>query len=186
VFSGQPDNILRPLRQIISSVNGSFPYEDIVEEFKGKPKSFLFNEDEIENLFDYAYGNRYTFAALALLYPTLDFRNKFHVDHIHPKSAFTEKRLRRRGIPENQIQFYMENFNHLANLQLLEGTPNQEKNDNEFYDWLASKYPKQQDQRDFLRKNLIPDDDLDFEDFKSFIRNRRELLMNQYKTLLSK
>jgi uncharacterized protein with ParB-like and HNH nuclease domain len=186
VFGGQPDSVLRPLRQIISSANSSFPFQDIVNEFKGKPKSFLFNDDEIDNLFDYPYGNRYTFAALALLYPTLDFRNKFHVDHIHPRSAFTDKRLRKRGVPETQIQFYKDNFNYLANLQLLEGTPNQEKNDKDFDEWLTGKFPKEQDRRDFLRRNLIADGSIDFKEFKKFIGKRRELMVEQYKALFTK
>ncbi|MCI0618109.1 DUF262 domain-containing protein, partial [bacterium] len=99
IFGGQPDNILRPLRQIIGNHYQSFPLQQIIDEFRGNLKSFVFNRDEIENLFDYPHGYRYTFPALALLYPSLDFRNKFHIDHIYPKSFFTEKRLRKKGIP---------------------------------------------------------------------------------------
>jgi hypothetical protein len=96
---------------------------------KGKPKSIEFNDDEITNLFFYKYGQKQTFSVLALLYPTLDFRNKFHQDHIFPKSFFTDKKLNKKGIEDGKIEFYLNNFNYLANLQLLEGIPNQEKSD---------------------------------------------------------
>ncbi len=184
IFSGQPDNVLRPLRQVISKKHDSFPLNAIVDQFRGKTKSFVFNRDEIENLFDYAYGNRYTFPALALLYPTFDFRNKFHVDHIHPKSAFTEKRLKKRGIPDSQIEFYMENYNYLANLQLLEGVPNQEKSDTDFKKWIVGSRPKDQERRDFLARNLIPNIDLDFANFKQFVNKRREAMTEKYMELL--
>jgi len=186
IFSGQPDNVLRPLRQIISKNHSSFPLDTIITQFKGKPKSFGFNNDEVDNLFEYPYGSRYTFPALALLYPTFDFRNKFHVDHIHPKSLFTEKRLKKSGISDLQIPMFMENFNFLANLQLLEGTPNQEKNDTEFDKWVLSKYSKPQEQRDYFIKNFIPDIDIELKNFKLFIKKRREIMTDQYRTLLVK
>ncbi len=36
-FSGTPDNVLRPLRQILDKNHDTFPFELIVDEFKGKP-----------------------------------------------------------------------------------------------------------------------------------------------------
>jgi uncharacterized protein with ParB-like and HNH nuclease domain len=186
MFSGQPDNILRPLRKVIGTAKNSFPVEEIVEEFRGKPKSFVFNPDEIENLFEYQYGKAYTFTALALLYPSLDFRNKFHVDHIHPKSFFTTKKLNKMRIPETKCPFYVDNFNKLANLQLLEGTPNQEKNDSDFKKWLFKTYPDDQDRRSFMGKNFIPSIDLGFDNFEEFIKARRRKMKEVYSQLLIK
>jgi hypothetical protein len=186
MFSGQPDNILRPLRKVIGTATNSFPVEEIVEEFRGKPKSFVFNPDEIENLFEYQYGKAYTFTALALLYPSLDFRNKFHVDHIHPKSFFTSKKLTKMKLPETKCPFYIDNFNKVANLQLLEGTPNQEKNDSDFKKWLFQTYPDDQDRRSFMGKNFIPSIDLGFDNFEEFIKARRRKMKEVYSQLLIK
>src|SRR5205085_1368544 len=146
-FSGTPDNVLRPVRQVIDKSNDGFPLEQIVEEFRGKPKSITFNSDEIQNLFLYYYGSAYTFSTLAVLYPTLDFRNRFHLDHIHPRSSFKRKSLLKRGVPEDKISFFTGEVDYLANLQLLEGPENIEKRDKDFSVWLHETYPTPQARR---------------------------------------
>lgn len=98
-----------------------------MDSLKGSPKSMTFDDDEIANLLFYQYGQPYTYSALALLYPSLDFRNKFHLDHIFPKRNFTRRRLEALGIPEEKIDFYLDNYNTIVNLQLLEGVHNQER-----------------------------------------------------------
>lgn len=88
-FGGQPDNVLRPMREVINNSSNDFPYDEIVEKLKGTSKSISFNDDEIENLFDYSYGQARLFPVLASIYPSLDFNNKFHQDHIFPKGVDT-------------------------------------------------------------------------------------------------
>ena len=83
--------MLRPLRKIIATNNNEFPLQTIIDGFKGGTKSFTFTDDEIDNLLSYQYGQKHTFSILALLYPNLDFRNKFHLDHIFAKSLFTKE-----------------------------------------------------------------------------------------------
>jgi hypothetical protein len=183
-FSGTPDNVLRPIRQIVDKNHESFPLGEIVEEFRGKPKSLTFNDDEIQTLFDYRYGSAYTFSTLALLYPTLDFRNKFHQDHIFPKSFFTRKRLAKKGIPESKIESYMSEFDYLANLQLLEGVPNIEKSNKDFKEWLDKMYSSPQARRDYMEKHYIPDIDLSLDNFDRFIAERTKLIANRFASLL--
>jgi uncharacterized protein with ParB-like and HNH nuclease domain len=183
-FSGQLDNVLRQIRTIISINSTSFPFDDIVQELKGTNKSFVFNDDEIENLFLNEYGKMHTFSTLALLYPSLDFRNKFHQDHIFPRSFFTKKNLTKKGIDENKIEFYLNNYNCLANLQLLEGTPNMEKSDMDFKEWLLKTYPDEQSRKDYMAKHYIPDVDLIFENFEDFISERKKLMFDKFKSLL--
>lgn len=184
-FSGQPDNVLRRLRQVLLEQNSSFPLTKIVEKLKGGTKSIVFNDDEIENLFYYRYGQSYTFSALALLYPSLDFRNKFHQDHIFPKTLFTNKRLIEEGITEpNKVEFYLNNFNYLANLQLLEGISNQEKSDTDFEEWLYRTCPIEQERKDYMNKHYIPDIDLSFDNFENFVTERKKLMANKFKSLL--
>jgi uncharacterized protein with ParB-like and HNH nuclease domain len=183
-FSGQPDNVLRPLRNIISTNYSSFPLDEIVQELKGTTKSIEFNDDEIENLFLQEYGKNHIFSILALLYPSLDFRNKFNQDHIFPKSSFTKKKLGNNGIDESKIEFYLNNFNCLANLQLLEVIPNNEKSDVDFKQWLLKTYPDEQSRKDYMNKHYIPDIDLGIENFEEFIFKRKELMFNKFKSIL--
>jgi hypothetical protein len=184
VFGGQPDNILRPLRNIISEYSTTFPFEKIIDTFKGSPKTFVFNDDEIDNLFDYQYGQNYTFSTLSLLYPTLDYRNRFHIDHIFPKSFFTKRKLLKRGIKPENIDFYLENYNYLANLQLLEGIPNQEKSDMDFKKWFLKTNKTANEKRDYTVKHLIPDIDLELHNFEKFITKRTELMLDKYRSIL--
>ena len=183
-FSGTPDNVLRPIRQVIDKNRETFPLYEIVDEFRGKPKSITFNDDEIQTLFDYKYGSAYTFSTLALLYPTLDFRNKFHLDHIFPKSAFGRRRLAKRGIPEEKIDTFVQEYDYLANLQLIEGIPNIEKSNKDFKEWLYEKYPTPQARRDYMEKHYIPDVDLSLSNFDTFITERVKLIANKFVSLL--
>lgn len=182
-FGGTPDNVLRPIRQILSSNNEGFPIEDIIERLKVTTKSIVFTDDDIDNLFIYKYGN-YTFSILALLYPTLDFRNKFHQDHIFPKKFFTKKRLLKYGISENKIDTYIENVNSLANLQLLEGTLNVEKAGEDFNTWLLDQYPDRISRIDYMEKHCIPDIELSLVNFDRFLIERQTIMKAKYKSFL--
>ena len=61
------------------------------------------------------------------------------------------------GIKTSEHEFYLENFNCLANLQLMEELPNQEKSDTNFNEWLQKSYPDDQDRKVYMNKNFIPD-----------------------------
>jgi len=183
-FGGHADDVLRSMRSAIEQGNGRFPFDAIVESLKGSPKSMTFDEDEIANLLFYQYGQPYTYSALALLYPSLDFRNKFHLDHIFPKRGFTRRRLAALGIPEDKIDFYLENYNTIVNLQLLEGVHNQEKAAQDFKTWLENTYPDPGDRKAYMERHYIPDIDLSLENFEEFVLKRRELLINAFKRLL--
>jgi hypothetical protein len=185
VFGGQPDNVLRPIRDVLRSEAKSFPAEAIREKFKRTTKSLVFTRDDIDALLESRYGQGYSFSVLALLYPTLDFRNTFHIDHIHPRSLFTRPILAKRGITDDDLSFYLENVDMLPNLQLLEGIPNQEKSDAEFKDWLSGKYKDEKAAQSFKEKNYIPDDvELEFCNFRQFFEKRRSLLSNRLMALL--
>lgn len=183
-FSGQPDNVLRPIREVIESSEDGFPFDGIVSKLKGSTKAISFDDDEIDNLFYYQYAQAYTYSVLAFIYPSLDFRNKFHQDHIFPKKLFTRTKLAKRGIDENKMDFYMDNYNCLANLQLLEGVPNQEKSGKDFIDWLKERYPNGNDRNAYMEKHYIPNIDLSLENFKQFTEERKKLIVAAFKNLL--
>ena len=172
------------LRQVLQEENAVFPLEQITEKLKAGTKSIVFTVDEIENLLCYKYGQNYTFSTLALLYPSLDFRNKFHVDHIFPRRLFTRLRLTKRGIPEEKVEFYLDNYNYVGNLQLLEGLPNQEKSGTDFEKWLYEAYPDKTERKEFRKKNFIPDVDLSLNNFEEFFKQREKLIREEFERLL--
>ncbi|TKJ32538.1 hypothetical protein CEE39_05295 [bacterium (candidate division B38) B3_B38] len=185
IFGGHPDSVLKPIREVIKNSTNGFSYTSIIEKLRGTAKSLLFTEDEIKNLLFYKCGQGYTFSVLSLIYPTLDYRNKFHQDHIFPKSFFTSRnKLIRKGIPENKHEFYLKNYNYIGNLQLLEGLPNEEKSNKDFKEWLNFTFPDEQLRKDYHRKHMIPDVDLDFKNFEEFFNKRNELIFNKLKYLI--
>jgi hypothetical protein len=114
----------------------------------------------------------------------LDYRNQFHEDHIFPKTVFTERKLKKIGLSDDKIEFYLNNFNCLANLQLLEGIKNQEKSKIPFDIWIDEKYPKVIDKKAYMERNYIPDISFEVDNFKLFIDKRKELIRKKLKNVL--
>ena len=183
-FSGQPDNVLRPIRKIIKNTDTIFPLDKIVEKFKGTNKSLLFSDEEIENLTYYKYGQGFTFSVLSLLYPHLDYNNQFHIDHIFPKSLFTRAKLRKREFDEEKIGTFIDHLNYIGNLQLLGAIPNIEKKDTEFKIWLDKTFSDNGQQGEFISTHNIPNVDLEFENFIEFFEERKKLLITEFGKIL--
>ncbi|MCB9102302.1 MAG: DUF1524 domain-containing protein, partial [Anaerolineales bacterium] len=104
-------------------------------------------------------------------------------DHIYPRSMFTPRELGKHGIPEDQWEQYEANANSLANLQLLQGLPNQEKSDKEFEAWLQSTNTTRPELDSYYTNHLIPDVDLSFSNFPQFIAEREKLIMQRLAAL---
>jgi len=184
-FGGTADNVLSKIRRVLSENKGEFPLEKIKEEFRGDTKSIIFTNDDLDNLLSYQYGQSYTFSSLAILYPTLDFSNLFHVDHIFPESLFKPKQLKKLEIDETRIPVYIEKVNRLGNLQLLEGQPNEEKS-NKLPDlWIKSTYPSEEERKNYMQKNYIPDIDLGIHNFEKFFDERERLIKEEFKKKIS-
>lgn len=185
-FSGQPDNVLNPITKVIQENSDVFPIDAIVERFKGTNKSLKFTEEDLESLLSYKYNEAYSFSVLSLLYPTLDYRNQFHKDHIHPRSFFKKSELRKKGIPDWQHERFLENADCIGNLQLMEGLPNEEKNNTDFKEWLERTYSNVNERKEVMKKNYIPENvDLSFTNFHKFLDARNKLILEKLRETLS-
>ncbi|MDX2248128.1 MAG: DUF262 domain-containing protein [Bacteroidia bacterium] len=174
-FGGTPDAIYPVMRNLINQHIGRFPLPEIVEHYRGKRKTISFSEDDIESILDIQYGTKRAHSALSLLYASLNFSFKYHQDHIHPKSFFNKRKLAELGIIDDKLkQQFIERFNKLANLQLLQATTNIEKKDKHFDDWLNEQFETETDKGNYLIQNHISaDTSLKFEDFVEFYEKRR-------------
>lgn len=135
----------------------------------------------MDNLLWVEYGEGDALIVLSILYPWADLRNNFHIDHFHPKTKFTKNKLKRCGVPENKIEFCLDNYNYLGNLQLLEEIPNKEKNARLFDKWIMEQFPDPVQRKDYMRKHYIPDVDLSIENFEEFLDERDKLLTTSLK-----
>jgi uncharacterized protein with ParB-like and HNH nuclease domain len=175
-FSGTPDNVLRPIRKVIQENLEGFPYSGILEELKGTPKSMKFDDAELDGLMAYHYDQPYTFSVLSFLYPWLKYDQQFHVDHIFPRAMFTPKELKKRNIPQEKWPLWLDYFNDLANLQLLQGPVNIAKSDEDFETWIGKECPTQDGLAMYKQLHLITDVSLRFEDFPAFLEEREKII----------
>ena len=185
-FSGQPDNVIRPIRDIIrENGNEEFPITRIMDKFKGTNKSIMFTEDDIEEyLLKLKYGKSETLSTLMLLYPSLDFSNKFHEDHMYPKSKFTKSYLRKMGVPEEKLGEYIETVNDISNLQLLPAQINEEKLNTDFDVWFNKEQAFETDKIQYRKIHYLPEMEYTYNNFLEFIAQRRDLLKSRLKDIL--
>lgn len=97
-------------------------------------RDFKIREDDINSYMDKEKG-KYTFYILSLLYPNLKLDQvKFHQDHAHPYNAF--ENLDKDKLTKEQIDRWKILRDTLPNLELLEGSENESKNDMSLTDWI--------------------------------------------------
>jgi hypothetical protein len=184
-FSGQPDNVLRPVRRVIQDNHEQFPFTHILDDLKTTSKAMKFDPAEVDGLLSYRYGQSYTFTVLSLLYTWLKYDQQFHIDHIFPRSMFNENELRKRNIPHDQWYLWLDQVNDLGNLQLLQGQVNMSKSDQEFENWIRGECSTPQDLTAYKQLHLIPDVSLKFEDFPLFLEAREKILREKLADLFN-
>lgn len=97
-------------------------------------RDFKIREDDINSYMDKEKG-KYTFYILSLLYPNLKLDQvKFHQDHAHPYNAF--ENLDKDKLTKEQIDRWKILRDTLPNLELLEGSENESKNNMSLTDWI--------------------------------------------------
>jgi hypothetical protein len=186
-FGGTPDGIYPVMRTLVNDNSGRFPLPEIIAYYRGKRKSISFSDDDVESILDIEYGQKRSYSALTLLYSSLNYSFKYHQDHIHPKSFFNKRKLSSLGVVDDDTKDeYMDKFNSLANLQLLQATENIEKKDKHFKLWLNERYPNETDRMNYLSLNHIANDtSLEFVDFIKFYDKRRATLKAKLMQLLN-
>ena len=186
VFSAKTDTLLNAVRGAIQeSVGSGFPSEAIESTLLGHGISLKFSKDELDLLLHIEYGKRGAFSVLAAAYPALNTHFKFHLDHMFPKSKFTRRKLKAAGVAEADIDFYLESFNSLANLQLLEGVANHAKLDAPYGEWIQPLREKPAEWDQYCAQHLVPKlPDYGISAFRTFFEGRRQLLLDKLKSEL--
>ena len=183
-FSGTSDGVLRDVRKVIANSEVTFPEQQIYDELKGTTKTMSFDADQIDNILDYRYGKQGTFTVLSLIYPWLKYDQHFHLDHIFPRSMFTEKTMEEKGIPGAEWHRWLDHKDDLGNLQLLQGLVNQNKSDQDFESWLRETHAVPADLQLYCKEHFIPEVELTFENYPVFLEARTQLIRNQIELIL--
>ncbi|CAH0537469.1 DUF262 domain-containing protein [Vibrio marisflavi] len=182
IFGGQADIILSGMREVLKDNIDKpiFPLEQIIEKYKGSNKDLRFDAEYIENLLDIQHSEGRCRVLLHLLFPEMNPTETFHIDHLHPKSAFENKQLRVAEFlkdDEDLYSFYSNSahWNSIANLHLLNDSQNMSKGAKPLIDWVGASGVS------VNRDSLLLDEatSLEFEDFRAFYYQRREALKRQ-------
>jgi hypothetical protein len=169
------DTMLRDLRSAIRNHGDEgFPVEAIEEALRPRGKSTEFSAGEVVDLLSTSYTQKGCFALLATLFPHVDTRNKFHVDHVFPQKLFTRKELSAAGLPNEIVDETIEGRHRLANLQLLEGPVNVEKQAEMPARWARQRYAD--GYSDYLARNDLPEIPETFDGFRAFYLERKRRL----------
>lgn len=184
VFGGQADSILTSMRDILDNNLSAdyFPLESIIDRYKATSKDLRFDDETLDKLLETQYGEGRCRALLYLLFPEKSATEVFHIDHLHPKSAFDKKKLKKATFlmnDEEKMAFYLNptNWNAIPNLHLLNDSQNISKNDRALKDWI-----------DDTNVNLTHRDlfvestNLEFSDFEAFVHQRKGALRERLRS----
>lgn len=180
------DTLLTLLRADIQQFGSdSFPVDKIESTMQQRGKSLRFDDEEVDELAELSYKNPRTFALLTLIFPGFDFSHHFHVDHIYPKGLFTKSKLTKAGVPEELQDQMIEASNRLPNLQLLEGSVNNQKRQKMPHDWYLQQWPNSDARQSHLQSQAISSLPEDIQDFMSFYDQRHETLLARIRMALN-
>ncbi|MCY3658207.1 MAG: DUF262 domain-containing protein [Caldilineaceae bacterium] len=176
------DSLLTALRSIIDTHGGEgFPSTELEREMRTRGKSLTFEEEELEDLVE---SKNRIFALLTLLFPFVDVKsNKFHIDHVFPRSRFSTKRLRHAGVPEEDIPVFQDRANRLPNLQLLVGEANESKSDLMPHQWLVKTFDTQE-ASEYAKNHELGEVPPHMTDFNVFYETRRSRLLGKLRRML--
>ena len=184
VWGSGLDTLLRDLREVIEGSGGSgFPVAELDKKLAARGKALTFSPEEIDELLALKYGAKRTFGVLATLFPHVDTRLVFHIDHIFPRSLLHAPALKRQGLTDEEIQHAQGIRDLLPNLQLLEGPVNIGKSDTLPDAWAKAAYGSGYDQ--YLARNEVPYLPRDAHDFPAAFAAREQALRSRLTTLLA-
>ncbi len=181
VFGGQPDNVLVKIRRELEPHKGDnvFPLKEIRDAFKEDPsKNLSFSDEFIEGLLSTRKDQSNCYIILSLIYSHLNFNQELHKDHLHPFSYFDK--LQQGSMSDEDFQFYKnpEIYDSVLNLQLLNGSLNESKNDMELAAWVREK------NIDFDAQLIPKNVSLDIRDFRTFIGERKKMLKDRLNSIV--
>jgi hypothetical protein len=171
------DTLLTALRKTIQAHgHEAFPVDHLHQVMVPRGKSLNFEPAEIDDLLQMQYGDKRLFPLLSLLFPFVDLRNQFHIDHVFPISRFTRARLRKSGIPEDKIDNLTRLANELPNLQLLDGPSNTEKQAAMPAEWLSHRYASEDARHHYRTLHMLGEIPQDLQEFEQFHSARKDCL----------
>lgn len=185
VWGSGLDTLLLQIRNVIQTYgHHGFPVVEIESAMARLGKSLRFDEDELEDLLSLSWGEKRAFPLLSLLYPGMNFRNEFHMDHVFPRSRLTRRRLLSEGFTADAVDALVTQADQLPNLQLLEGPVNTSKQDKLPYAWLLAQFPDVDARDAYIRRHDLVNVPADAAGFDAFYAARQAQMGQRLRVLL--
>ena len=157
-------------------VKERFPADEIMSNLK---TLHSLDDEFFKDLFAIQKDDKYAFSILALLYPSLDYKNNdFHKDHIHAADLYDELS------DELKEKYPFSVYNSILNLQMLDSNENESKGKKYLTDWIDEQTTSE-NKETFLKNHLIPNVNLSLNNFEEYITQRQKMLKDRLITLLS-
>lgn len=168
-FGSSSDSTLKTVRKNI----------DDGKSFKEINLGKIIDEDDIKKWVNKEYYQSRLSHLILLLVSKDKYWDNCHQDHIFPISKFDRELYKKMELSQDDISFYDDNANSIANLHLLNPSVNIVKKDDDFIDWSSNK------SKEFLESSLIPQQiSFDFSNFRDFIIKRKKLITEKLSDIL--
>lgn len=183
------ERVLKTAREHIrESESGGFPATNILNDLRGSGAVIRLDEETFDDLLgeiDYRSGSRRNVLLTHLYDERRAGYRKYEVDHIFPRGKLgDEEFLLKQGVEPEEVDWYKENRDHIANLQLLsaENGENQSKSDRDLANWLdrfdEGKVDSVTNKEEYFNQHHVPSDSSlhEYENYPEFLSQRLELM----------
>ena len=169
---------LSKLRDAINEYNFTIE-EDLLEQIN----ELKLNDQKLEDILNTEKG-KLTKTVLNIIYANRTIiTGSYEQDHLHPRSCFDKNKPV--GVSDEQWREWHKNRDKLPNLQYISKISNAYKNDIPLYDFCNS-IPSKTDRQSFLDMAFIPQNiSLEIKDFGKFYEERKKLLKDKIRELIS-
>lgn len=183
IFGASTNTALSAIREALKKCpEKRFSMESLRDVRISGDQKLTCTEEELDQMMEYTIGPK-TYLLLTLLYPEAKYGSiEFHQDHMHPRAAFEEDRLKEAqqqggfSLSEEQQRRWREMRDTLPNLQMLAGRENESKQDRPLKEWVTI-------EENQVNAKYVKGVSWELADFEQFMEKRREQMKAELRRL---
>ena len=182
LYSSRNDQFLEDLRRELKN-NKAFQFDEWLSQSFTSGKKFAVTDEDIEEMLEYRKG-RNAFVVLAMLYNFKHSQMNIDLDHVHPYSGFSNAKLRKMSIIDDDAKAWQNKRDQLPNLQMMDSSTNRSKNATPLDIWVDKTYQNKSDKDRFFSSSYFPSkQSLEFTNFEKFFKKRKEIMRKELKQI---
>lgn len=189
------ERVLKTARGHIEETEGDeFPAIEILNDLRGSGAVVKLDSEVLDELLEevgYRSGPRRNVLLTHLYENRRAGHKQYEVDHIFPRKKLGDETfLRENGVEPERIDWFKDNRDHIANLQLLSPRENQSKSDRNLTDWLdrieEGYVDSLSDKEEYFNQHWVPEDPSlhEYSNYPEFVERRLDRIKGQLETEL--